>query len=108
MKMTIYTEVAITPHHGGFGMFQRGEDQSSPATSYACYSDLLRDAGENSDAVMPIDEAIADADFIVFGVEDIRGHIYNQPDNVFARINRGELSYFGIVATEVPDDFFGK
>lgn len=107
-KMTIYTEVVITPHHSGFGMFERGEVQSSPDNSYAFDSDLLQVAGENSDSVLPIDEAIADADFIALGVQDIRGKIYNQPDQVFARIDRGELSYFGIVANEVPEDFFGQ
>lgn len=106
--MKIYTEVTIALHHAGFGMYQRGEVQSGPETSYAFESDLLEIIAQNSEEVLPIEEAITSADFIALGVEDIRGKIYNQPSKVFARIDRGELSYFGIVENEVADDFFGK
>lgn len=106
--MKIYTEVAIVPHHAGFGMYQSGEVQSGPETSFAFVSDLLEVVAQNSEEVLPIEDAIAHADFIAAGIEDIRGKIYNQPAKVFARIDRGELSYFGIVESEVADDFFGK
>jgi len=106
--MNIYTEVTIVPHHAGFGMYQRGEVQSGPETSYAFEADLLEIIAQNSEEVLPIEEAITSADFIAMGVEDIRGKIYNQPSKVFARIARGELSYFGIVENEVADDFFEK
>ena len=103
--MTIYTEVSITPAHSGFGMFQRGELQISPQTSWADRADLLFEIANNYDAVMPLDEAVADEEFKTLGVEDISGNIYNQPARLFARIDRGELSYFGIEESELSEDF---
>jgi hypothetical protein len=106
--MNIYTEVTIAPHHAGFGMYQRGEVQSGPETSCAFESDLIGRIAENSDEILSIEEAIVDAGFIAAGVEDIRGKIYNEPSKVFARLDRGDLSYFGIVENEVAEGFFGK
>jgi hypothetical protein len=107
MKTTeAYTEVIITPHHSGFGMWERGELQIGPETSFAFKGDLLFVIGQNSDKIAPIAEAIEDADFIELGIEDIRGRIYNQPDEVFARISDGELSYFGIEETIVQENFW--
>jgi hypothetical protein len=105
--ITIYTQVLISPHHAGFGMYQAGEVHFSPESSYAVKSDLLRAIGENSDAVLPIAEAITSEEFLALGVEDIRGKIYNQPSGVFAQISDGEVGYFGIDEREVADDFFG-
>ena len=104
--MTIYTEVSITPAHSGFGMFDRGELQIGQQTSFADLSDLLFEIANNSDAVLPLDEAIADEDFKDLGIEDISGNIHNQPSRLFARIDRGELSYFGIEESEVSEDFY--
>ena len=106
--MNIYTEVVITPHHAGFNMYQAGEIQSGPETSFAFESDLLEIIANNSEEVLPIEEAVASADFLALGVEDIRGKIYNQPSKVFARIDRGELSYFGIEENEAAEDFFAR
>lgn len=104
--MKTYTEVSITPHHSGFGMFQTGELQISPETSWADYSDLKFAIAQNSDAMLELSEALEDPEFQEAGVEDISGHIYNEPDTLFARIHKGTLNYFGIVESEVPDDFY--
>jgi hypothetical protein len=61
----------------------------------------------NSDRLLKIENAIKDPDFIELGVEDIRGCIYNEPSEVYARIERGVLSYIGIAETDVPESFFG-
>lgn len=106
-NMKIYTEVVISAHHAGFGMFERGELNIGPENSWAYEPDLLAEIANNSELALPIEEAVVDASFIALGVEDIRGKIYNQPSAVFARIDRyGELSYFGIEETEVEDSFF--
>jgi hypothetical protein len=106
--MKIYTYVAIYPHHAGFGMYERGEVHCGQETSYAHPSDLLKVVAQNSDYVLAIEEAVSDPDFIAAEVEDVRGKIYNQPPAIFACLDRGELSYFGIVENEVSDDFFGE
>ena len=104
--MKIYTEVLITPHHAGFGMWQRGELQASPRTSWAHRSDLLDEIAANTDRLLPLAEAIKDPEFIALGVEDISGHIYNEPQKLFAIIDHEILSYLGIEESEVADDFF--
>ena len=104
--MTIYTEVSITADHAGFGMYRACEIQASPETSYIDESDLIGAIDQNSDDVLPIEEAILNDEFIALEVEDIDGKIMNQPNRVFARIYRGELSYFGIVESEVDENFF--
>lgn len=104
--MNIFTEVTIYPCASGFGIYQRGELSTGSETSYAFESDLLEIIRQNSDEVAEIGEAITSPAFLALGVQDIRGKIYNQPDKVFARIDRGDLSYFGIVESEVADDFF--
>jgi|LakMenEpi03Aug12_release.lakeMendotaPanAssembly.Ray.scaffolds.fasta_scaffold59545_7 hypothetical protein len=104
--MKIYTEVYITPHHSGFGMYQTGELQISPQTSWADFGDLTFEIAQNSDAVLELSEALEDPEFQAAGVEDISGRINNQPDTLFARISDGNLNYFGIVESEVADDFY--
>lgn len=97
----------ISPHHSGFGMYERGEIQSSPENSWACYQDLVSEISLNSNSFMKIEDALKDSEFIEFGVEDIRGRIYNEPPYVFAAIDDYQnLVYFGIVESEVSDSFF--
>jgi hypothetical protein len=104
--MKIYTEVSILPHHSGFGMFQTGELQVSPQTSWADYGDLRFEICQNSEAMLELSEALDDPEFQEAGVEDISGRIQNQADYLFARINDGTINYFGIVESEVPDNFY--
>jgi len=104
--MKIYTAVSIAPHHSGFGMYQTGELQVSPQTSYADFGDLCFEIAQNSDAMGYLSQALEDEEFVNAGVEDISGRIYNEPEKLFAQINDGELHYFGIVETEVANDFF--
>ena len=104
--MTIYTECTIKPADSGFGMWQRGEKQVGPQTSYADLSDLVM-AGE----LIDLDAALADEDFIEAGIEDIRGRIYNEPGRIYAVLDvEGDGSpcvrYFGVEEDEVPEDFF--
>jgi hypothetical protein len=104
--MKIYTEVYIRPADSGFGMYQTGELQISPQTSWADFGDLTFEIAQNSDAVLELSEALEDPEFQAAGVEDISGRINNQPDTLFARISDGNLNYFGIVESEVADDFY--
>jgi hypothetical protein len=104
--MKIYTEVSIRPSDSGFGMYQVGELQISQQTSWADFGDLKFAIAQNSESMMELSEALEDPEFQEAGVEDISGRIYNQPDTLFARINDGTLNYFGIVESEVPDNFY--
>lgn len=104
--MKIYTHVLISPHHAGFGMFERGEIQSGPENSWAFRSDLIHAASGNVDSVERIEDALNDPEFIALGVEDIRGRIYNEPGAVYACIEDGELRYFGVEESEVEENFF--
>jgi hypothetical protein len=104
--MKIYTEVSIRPSDSGFGMYQVGELQIGPQTSWADYGELKFEIAQNSEAMMELSEALDNPEFQEAGVEDISGRIYNQPDTLFARINDGTLNYFGIMESEVPDNFY--
>jgi len=104
--MTIYTEYTIKPADSGFRMWQRGEKQVGPQTSYAYLSDLVMD-GE----LIDLEAALEDPDFIEAGIEDIRGRIYHEPGRIYAVL--GEESdgspcvlYYGVDEDEVPEDFF--
>ena len=104
--MTIYTEFTIKPADSGFGMWQRGEKQVGPQTSYADLSDLVMD-GE----LIDLEAALEDPDFIEAGIEDIRGRIYNEPGRIYCvLVEEGDGSpcvrYFGVDEDEVPEDFF--
>ena len=104
--MTIYTSCSIKPAPSGFGMWQRGEKQVGPQTSYADLSDLVM-AGE----LIDLDDALADEDFIEAGIEDIRGRIYDEPGLIYAVLGKeGDGSpcvrYHGVEEDEVPEDFF--
>ena len=104
--MKIYTEIFIHPADSGFGMYQTGPLQASPQTSWADYSDLRFAIAQNSDAMLELSEALDDPEFQEAGVEDISGRIYDEPNTLFARIHKGELNYFGIVESEVADDYY--
>jgi hypothetical protein len=105
--MNVFTLVDIMPHHSGFGMWQRGEVQVSPDNSWAYFGDLLNEVKQNSYLCKSIEEALTDEEFIAKGIIDIRGKIYNQPDNIHAVIDDyGALSYFGIAETIVSDKFY--
>lgn len=107
-NMKIYTEVLIHKHHSGFGMWQAGELQSSPTNSFAYISDLMATIDCESKFVLPLEDALVDPDFIAVGIEDISGKLYNQPNHIFARIDRwNNFSYFGVEESEVPEDYFG-
>lgn len=109
--MTVYTQVCITPHHAGFGMWESGELQVSPENSWALRSDLLHVIGENFDEVLPIAEALEREDLLALGVENIEGRIYNGPDCLYVAVSENgegekEFGYFGIEETQVPENFF--
>ena len=104
--MTVYTACTIKPADSGFGMWQRGEKQIGPETSYAFLSDLIIDS-----EMIDLDDALADEDFIEAGIEDIRGRIYNEPGLIYAVLGKeGDGSpcvrYCGVEEDEVPEDFF--
>jgi hypothetical protein len=82
--MKVYTAVQITPHHAGFGMFQCGELQVSPQNSWAYFDNLISEFKINSYAVAPISLTLKDPEFISKGIIDVRGHIYNEPENIYA------------------------
>lgn len=108
-KQTIYFEITIAPHHAGFGMYQLGERHFSPESAYADESDLL---SEIEVSFLPLDEALTDPNFIVAGVEDIRGKIDGgDPEQIFANIqdepdNTQSIHYFGIESAEVPAEYW--
>ena len=104
--MKIYTEVSVRPANSGFGMYQTGELQIGRQASWADFGDLCFEIAQNSEAMGYLNQALDDPEFQEAGVEDISGRIYNQPDHLFARINDGTLNYFGIVESEVPDNFY--
>lgn len=105
--MKVYTAVQITPHHSGFGMFQRGELQVSPQNSWAYFDNLISEFNINSYAVASINLALNDPEFIEKGITDVRGHIHNEPSNIYAVIDDyGTLGYFGVVESDVGEDFY--
>lgn len=105
--MKIYTSVIISPHHAGFGMYERGEIQSSPENSWAYFQDLISEMSNNLFSLMKIEDALDNQEFIEAGIEDIRGKIYNEPSHIYAAIDDyGSLIYFGIVESEVSENFF--
>ena len=104
-----FTEVCISPAHSGFGMFQRGE---SNGTAWADCSDLEAEISSAGLNFLPINEALADSEFISAGIEDISGKIYGgDPDHIYARIDDGPngektVGYFGIDEIEVDEDYW--
>lgn len=106
--MEIYTEVAITPHHAGFGVWEAGEHQPSPQHSYADEQDLLDEIRQNCYTVLPIAEALGDAEYTALGIEDIRGKINGPHGDIYAciRLNPRALEYFALVKSEVADDYY--
>ena len=106
---TVYTSCSITPAPSGFGMWERGEKQVSPQTSYADLNDLLTDG--NGPNLVDLETALGDDDFIEAGIQDIRGRIYNEPADIYCAIwEQGYESpcvlYYGIEEDEVAEDFF--
>jgi len=90
-------------------MWERGEKQVSPQTSYADLNDLLTDG--NGPNLVDLETALEDEDFIEAGIEDIRGRIYNEPGRIYAVLGlEGDGSpcvlYYGVDEDEVPEDFF--
>ena len=86
-------------------MWERGEKQVGKQTSYADLNDLIID-GEYTD----LETALADADFIAAGIQDIRGSIGNEPGMIYCVLgdNYGSpcVRYFGVDEDEVEEDFF--
>ena len=103
--MTIYTLCNITPAHSGFGMWDRGEVQSSPENSYAFLGDL-----EARAEITPLESALEDEDFKSAGIENINGRIHNQPGRLYAKIYEdiygSRVHYYGVVESEVPENYF--
>lgn len=88
-KMKIYQECTITPHHGGFCMWEAGEYNGD---EWHDLTDLLGEIGNNVDEYWVLGE-----DELPEGVEDIRGKIYNEPDIVIAVKDKwGNISYSGV------------
>lgn len=84
-----YHEVAITPHHAGFGMWQVGE----AGEGWADEEDLVAEIAANFKGdIYELGE-----DEIPESVEDIRGKIYNQPSRVFALVDGDDIWYVGVV-----------
>lgn len=83
-----YFEVAITPHHSGFGMWQVGEC----GEAWADAQDLINEIAATGDLYELGEDDLPEC------VEDIRGHIYNQPSRVFALVNGEDIRYLGVVA----------
>jgi hypothetical protein len=107
--MKVYTAVQITPHHAGFGMYQVGELQVSSINSYECFDDLIYYMCENSFACENIEDALSLDEFIRKGIVDVRGHVYNEPNDIYAVIDDyGALSYFGVVESNVSEDFYNS
>lgn len=87
--MKIYQECTITPHHGGFCMWEAGEYNGD---EWHDLTDLLGEIGNNVDEYWVLGE-----DELPEGVEDIRGKIYNEPDIVIAVKDKwGNISYSGV------------
>lgn len=103
--MTIYTLCNIKPAHSGFGLYDRGEVQSSPENSYAFLGDL-----EARAEITPLESALADDDFKEAGVENINGRIHNQPGRLYAKIQEDaygkSVAYYGVVESEVSENYF--
>lgn len=108
--MEIFYEVAISPSHGGFGMYDTGEHNYSPQNAWVSLSDLENELFAKGLDFLPIDEAISASEYQAAGVEDIRGRIYGgDPKHLYAGLSDYEGSgvyYFGIEAAEVSDDYF--
>lgn len=112
-NMKVYTEVTITPHHAGFGMFQRGELQVSLENSFKYKEDIICLISDLGIKIAPLSWALKNKEFLDMGVEDIRGRIYNEPANIYVILkdesddpNDSKFEYMGIEETEVSEDFF--
>ncbi|MBI4001580.1 MAG: hypothetical protein HY348_07335 [Nitrospira defluvii] len=103
-----YYEISIEPHHAGFGMYQPGEHNYAPQYAWADLSDLEQEMADGgSNALLPLDEALHDADFIGAGIDDIRGKIYGgDPLKIYAALRAGEIRYCGVERAEVPADYW--
>ncbi len=103
---TAYYEIGICRHHAGFGMYELGQHHYSTSAAWADLMDLeqaMRDGARGE--LLPIDEALADADFLAAGIEDIRGKIYGgNPDYIYAILSDdGEIAYTGVTSVDKED-----
>lgn len=88
-------EAVICKSPGGFGMWQRGE-----------YGELMsREEWQRAILDQGYDYSRLGEDDLPDGVEDIRGHIYGQPTEVYAILDReGELlTYCGLREEQIED-----
>lgn len=106
MKIAYY-ELSITPHHAGFGMYDRGEDNCSREHAWANLPDLEAEMMSNAEDLLPLDEARTNDAFLAAGITNIRGRIYGgDPTYLYAYLSDGELAYTGVDSVEVPEDFW--
>ncbi len=84
-----YYFVAILPHHSGFGMW----DCQVVDEPWAMDSDLIHEAAQDFDAIYELG-----SDKLPVEIEDIRGHIYSEPERVFVGLRGGRVDYWGITS----------
>ena len=85
--MVYYKECAVVPMYSGFGMYQ----------SLECNGDRYDSPEEIlSEAQNTIRLYILGEDDLPEGIEDIRGRIHNEPNIVFAFVEKGNVYYGGI------------
>jgi len=80
----MYKESVITPHHAGFGMWDGGRPEGDE------WADVLewQQACDTPYGIWELsDELFADPR-TPDEIEDIRGHVYNGPDRIFAICHR--------------------
>jgi len=104
--MKVYTESKIIKSYCSFGEYEFQQQKVNPENSQKSVDELLELIEENTDGVEEISKAITLNKFIKLGVKDIRGRIHYEPPEVYVYIQQDQIFYFGIVESEVEDDFF--
>lgn len=96
--MSSYTTTYISPAPGGSGEWQCGETSSDEATFYP-NPDCIIAAYRHRASIFGAEIVVLGIDHLPEGVQDIRGHIHNEPARVVAIILRNVrfVEYFGIV-----------
>lgn len=102
MKKKYYISLVITPQSGGFGLWECENKKSYGGNFYKKVTTLLQEIREDV-TFYPIQCWKL---FKNFGVEDIRGKVSGEPDNIYFYINMQEgdqvdITYFGISCVEV-------
>ena len=109
-NITVFTQSPIHKSPTGFGHWVQGE--SSPEFSFLHLSDLLDESEANGYTMLPLAEALEDADFRESGIQDlqdIRGMVYGLRGEIFVSMDiYGVYYYSSVIESKAPSNFFNK